>query len=79
MSCWWVNFNNMPSNFNPEFTVNLKNFLIRSACFSVAALDVKKQGDLSGFYRHIYRQTMGEEKADQVKVKKEDDEEKRYE
>merc|ERR1712083_788739 len=26
-----------------------------------AALDVRKQGDMSGFYRHIYRQTMGEE------------------
>ena len=26
-------------------------------------LDVRKQKDMSGFYRHIYRQTMGEEKG----------------
>ena len=28
-----------------------------------AMLDVTKQKDMSGFYRHIYRQTMGEEKG----------------
>ena len=28
-----------------------------------AMLDVTKQRDMSGFYRHIYRQTMGEEKG----------------
>jgi coiled-coil domain-containing protein 55 len=28
-----------------------------------AVLDVTKQKDMSGFYRHIYRQTMGEEKG----------------
>lgn len=27
----------------------------------VAALDVKKQKDLSGFYRHLLNQTVGEE------------------
>lgn len=27
----------------------------------VAALDVKKQKDLSGFYRHFLNQTVGEE------------------
>merc|ERR1711872_933028 len=27
------------------------------------ALDVKGQKDMSGFYRHLYRQTMGEEKG----------------
>ena len=27
-----------------------------------AALDVTKQGNMDGFYRHLYRQTMGEEK-----------------
>merc|ERR1712241_468911 len=26
-------------------------------------LDVTKQKDMSGFYRHLYRQTMGEEKG----------------
>ena len=26
-------------------------------------LDVRKQKDMSGFYRHLYRQTMGEEKG----------------
>lgn len=29
--------------------------------FFVAALDVKKQKDLSGFYRHLLNQTVGEE------------------
>merc|ERR1711997_825398 len=29
------------------------------------ALDVKGQKDMSGFYRHLYRQTMGEEKGQQ--------------
>jgi len=40
-----------------------------------AALDVTKQKDLSGFYRHIYRQTHGEEKSeieDQIKKETED-------
>lgn len=37
-----------------------------------SALDVRKQGDMSGFYRHIYRQTMGEEKGQgEEKVKEE--------
>lgn len=37
-----------------------------------SALDVRKQGDMSGFYRHIYRQTMGEEKGQgEEKVKDE--------
>jgi len=30
-------------------------------------LDVTKQKDMSGFYRHLYRQTMGEEKGQKVK------------
>lgn len=29
--------------------------------FFIAALDVKKQKDLSGFYRHLLNQTVGEE------------------
>lgn len=29
--------------------------------FVLAALDVKKQKDLSGFYRHLLNQTVGEE------------------
>lgn len=33
---------------------------IISLCF-LAALDVKKQRDLSGFYRHLLNQTVGEE------------------
>merc|ERR1712107_63950 len=28
-----------------------------------AALDVTKQNNMDGFYRHLYRQTMGEEKG----------------
>lgn len=28
-------------------------------------LNVTKQRDMSGFYRHLYRQTMGEEKGQQ--------------
>ena len=39
-----------------------------------AMLDVTKQRDMSGFYRHIYRQTMGEERGQNdadVEVKKE--------
>merc|ERR1712025_626588 len=41
-----------------------------------AALDVTKQNNLDGFYRHLYRQTMGEEKGQiESKVKKEDIEE----
>merc|ERR1712018_766348 len=35
-------------------------------------LDVTKQKDMSGFYRHIYRQTMGEEKG-QIKTEVKDD------
>merc|ERR1712179_92679 len=31
------------------------------------ALDVKGQKDMSGFYRHLYRQTMGEEKGQNTK------------
>ena len=34
-----------------------------------AALDVTKQNNLDGFYRHLYRQTMGEEK-EQVESRK---------
>ena len=34
-----------------------------------AALDVTKQNNMDGFYRHLYRQTMGEEK-DQIEAKK---------
>merc|ERR1711971_558863 len=34
-----------------------------------AALDVTKRGNMDGFYRHLYRQTMGEEK-EQVEAKK---------
>merc|ERR1712198_131856 len=34
-----------------------------------AALDVTKQNNLDGFYRHLYRQTMGEEK-EQVEARK---------
>merc|ERR1712198_285014 len=34
-----------------------------------AALDVTKQNNLDGFYRHLYGQTMGEEK-EQVEAKK---------
>ena len=30
------------------------------------ALDVKGQKDMSGFYRHLYRQTMGEEKGQNI-------------
>ena len=30
-------------------------------CVFSAALDVKKQKDLSGFYRHLLNQTVGEE------------------
>jgi len=35
------------------------------------ALDVTKQKDMSGFYRHLYRQTMGEEKGQKEEVKTE--------
>ena len=38
-----------------------------------AALDVTKQGNMDGFYRHLYRQTMGEEK-EQVEAKKMEEE-----
>merc|ERR1719474_1601221 len=34
-----------------------------------AALDVTKQNNMDGFYRHLYRQTMGEEK-EQVEARK---------
>jgi len=37
-----------------------------------SALDVRKQGDMSGFYRHIYRQTMGEEKVREEPVENEE-------
>ncbi len=40
-----------------------------------SVLDVTKQKDMSGFYRHIYRQTMGEEKGQSSKVKDEPEEE----
>ena len=37
-------------------------------------LTVTKQKDMSGFYRHIYRQTMGEEKGQkEVTIKAEPD------
>jgi len=40
-----------------------------------AALDVTKQRNMDGFYRHLYRQTMGEEKGQvEDKVKKEETE-----
>merc|ERR1712227_891677 len=38
-----------------------------------AALDVTKQNNLDGFYRHLYRQTMGEEK-EQVESRKTEEE-----
>eukprot|EP00092_Neocalanus_flemingeri_P013377 GFUD01014421.1.p1 GENE.GFUD01014421.1~~GFUD01014421.1.p1 ORF type:complete len:402 (+),score=170.86 GFUD01014421.1:52-1257(+) len=39
-------------------------------------LDVTKQNNMDGFYRHLYRQTMGEEKGQiESKVKKEEPEE----
>ena len=31
-------------------------------------LSVTKQKDMSGFYRHLYRQTMGEEKGQKAEV-----------
>ena len=34
-------------------------------------LDVRKQKDMSGFYRHLYRQTMGEEKGQKEEIKSE--------
>ena len=37
-----------------------------------AALDVTKQNNLDGFYRHLYRQTMGEEK-EQVEARKKEE------
>jgi len=41
-----------------------------------SALDVTKQNNMDGFYRHLYRQTMGEEKGQiEDKVKKEEPEE----
>jgi len=41
-----------------------------------AALDVTKQNNMDGFYRHLYRQTMGEEKGQiESKIKKEEPEE----
>lgn len=41
-----------------------------------SALDVTKQNNMDGFYRHLYRQTMGEEKGQiESKVKKEEPEE----
>jgi len=41
-----------------------------------AALDVTKQNNMDGFYRHLYRQTMGEEKGQvESKVKQEETEE----
>ena len=38
-----------------------------------AALDVRKQNNMDGFYRHLYRQTMGEEK-EQVEARKKEEE-----
>ena len=40
------------------------------------ALDVKGQKDMSGFYRHLYRQTMGEEKGQNTTEETIKDEEK---
>merc|ERR1712083_493641 len=41
-----------------------------------AALDVPKQNNMDGFYRHLYRQTMGEEKGqEEKKVESEESEE----
>jgi len=41
-----------------------------------AALDVTKQNNMDGFYRHLYRQTMGEEKGQvESKVESEESEE----
>ena len=43
-----------------------------------AALDVRKQNNMDGFYRHLYRQTMGEEKEQvEAKKKKEETEEEK--
>jgi len=39
-----------------------------------AVLDVTKQNNMDGFYRHLYRQTMGEEKG-QIEVKQKEKEE----
>ena len=40
-----------------------KSVFCACACGNtVAALDVKKQKDLSGFYRHLLNQTVGEER-----------------
>ena len=48
--------------------------MIRLRCWSQQqleeALDVTKQKDMSGFYRHIYPQTMGEEKGQDGDTKK---------
>merc|ERR1719219_2390978 len=42
------------------------------------ALDVRKQNNMDGFYRHLYRQTMGEEKEQvEAKKKKEETEEEK--
>merc|ERR1711936_1066973 len=38
-----------------------------------AVLDVRKQNNMDGFYRHLYRQTMGEEK-EQVEARKKEEE-----
>merc|ERR1711944_205311 len=40
------------------------------------ALDVKGQKDMSGFYRHLYRQTMGEEKGQNIAHETSEDVEK---
>ena len=43
-----------------------------------AALDVRKQNNMDGFYRHLYRQTMGEEKEQvEARKKKEETEEEK--
>merc|ERR1719400_2221506 len=42
-----------------------------------SALDVTKQDNMGGFYRHLYRQTFGEEKGQVAHVKVEETEEEK--
>merc|ERR1711933_392786 len=41
------------------------------------ALDVTKQDNMGGFYRHLYRQTFGEEKGQKAPIKVEETEEQK--
>merc|ERR1711936_1123299 len=41
------------------------------------ALDVTKQDNMGGFYRHLYRQTFGEEKGQKAHIKVEETEEQK--